>query len=85
MEVYKETLDALTDKTIRDGSKLLDKSNRKSLLAMVAYSYERDVDLDEWLLRYAEKNNMYFPDQKKNFLHMKQNFSQYCKKHKQGA
>ncbi len=77
MEVYNETLDSLTEKTIRDGSKLLNIENRKSLLALVAYSYERDVDLDEWLEQYAAKNNMYFPDQRKNFLHMKKNFINY--------
>lgn len=77
MEVYNETLDVLTEKTIRDGSKLLNIENRKSLLALVAYSYERDVDLDEWLEQYAAKNNMYFPDQRKNFLHMKKELNNY--------
>lgn len=77
IEVYNETLDSLTEKTIRDGSKLLNIENRKSLLALVAYSYERDVDLDEWLEQYAAKNNMYFPDQRKNFLHMKKDFINY--------
>lgn len=77
MEVYNETLYSLTDKTIRDGSKLLNIENRKSLLALVAYSYERDVDLDEWLEQYAAKNNMYFPDQRKNFLHMKKELNNY--------
>lgn len=77
MEAYNETLDDLTDKTIKDGSKLLEEANRKSLLAMVAYSYERDVDLDEWLEQYAAKNNMYFPEQRKNFLHMKKDFINY--------
>lgn len=77
MEVYNETLYSLTDKKIRDGSKLLNIENRKSLLALVAYSYERDVDLDDWLEQYAAKNNMYFPDQRKNFLHMKKDFINY--------
>lgn len=77
MEVYNETLDVLADKAIRDGSKLLDAANRKSLLAMVVYSYERDVDLDGWMAEYAAKNNMYFPDQRKNFLHMKKDFINY--------
>ena len=70
MECYEDTLDGLEDNTIRDGSKLLDVANRLSLLAMVAYSYKNDVDLDDWLEEYAEKNNMYYPDQRKNYLHM---------------
>ena len=77
MDIYNEDLDSLTGKTIRDGSKLLNIENRKSLLALVAYSYERDVDLDDWLEQYAAKNNMYFPDQRKNFLHMKKDFINY--------
>ena len=70
MECYEETLDGLEDNTIRDGSKLLDVANRLSLSAMVAYSYKNDVDLDDWLEDYAAKNNMYYPDQRKNYLHM---------------
>ena len=70
MECYEETLDCLENNTIRDGSKLLDIANRLSLLAMVAYSYKNDVDLDDWLEDYAAKNNMYYPDQRKNYLHM---------------
>lgn len=77
MDVYNEDLDCLTSKTIRDGSKLLDDANRKSLLAMLVYAYERDVSLEEWLEQYAAKNNMYFPDQRKNFLHMKKEFINY--------
>ena len=70
MNCYEETLDGLEDNAIRDGSKLLDMANRLSLLAMVAYSYKNDVDLDDWLENYAAKNNMYYPDQRKNYLHM---------------
>ena len=70
MDCYEETLAGLEDNTIRDGSKLLDVANRLSLLAMVAYSYKNDVDLDDWLADYAAKNNMYYPDQRKNYLYM---------------
>jgi len=77
MELYDESLDNLTDNTIRDGSKLLDRQNRLSLLAMVAYSYRQDVDLEEWLTEYAKNNNTYILDQKKNFLHMKKDFEKF--------
>lgn len=30
--------------------------------------------------KYAKNNNTYFVDQKKNFLHMKQDFEQYLKR-----
>ena len=77
MEIYEETLDGLEDNAIRDGSKLLDVANRLSLLAMVAYSYKNDVDLDDWLEDYAAKNNMYYPDQRKNYLHMLKSLTTY--------
>ena len=80
LDCYEETLDGLENNTIRDGSKLLDMANRLSLLAMVAYSYKNDVDLDDWLEDYAANNNMYYPDQRKNYLHMLNDFKQYQKR-----
>lgn len=80
MDFYEETLDGLESNAIRDGSKLLDQANRMSLLAMVAFSYKHDVDLDEWLVDYATNNNTYFVDQRKNYLHMVNDFKQYQKR-----
>ncbi len=80
LEDYEDTLDKLLDKTVKDGSRLLDEQNRLSLLAMMIYSYKEDKDLDKWMSDYASKNNTYFVDQKKNFLHMKNDFEQYTKK-----
>ena len=54
--------------------------NRLSLVALVAYSIEIDIDLDEWMLEYAKNNNTYFIDQQKNFLHMKQDLEKYLNK-----
>ena len=70
----------LENNTIRDGFKLLDIANRLSLLAMVAYSYKNDVDLDDWLEDYAANNNTYFVDQRKNYSHMINDFRQYQKR-----
>lgn len=80
LEDYEDTLDKLLDNTVKDGSRLLDERNRPSLLAMMIYSYKEDKNLDEWMSDYAKKNNTYFVDQKKNFLHMKNDFEQYIKK-----
>ena len=80
LNCYEETLDGLENNTIRDGSKLLDMANRLSLLAMVAYSYKNDVDLDDWLEDYAAKNNTYYMDQRKNYLHMVNDLKQYQKR-----
>ena len=82
IDFYEECLTDLTDKTIKDGSKLLNKENHKSLLTMFVYSYVNNVNLDIWLTEYARNNNTYLIDQKKNFLHMKQDFEQYCRKQK---
>lgn len=80
IEDYNDTLDKLLDNTVKVGSKLLDKQNRLSLLAMMIYSYKEDKDLDKWMADYASKNNTYFVDQKKNFLYMKNDFEQFLKK-----
>lgn len=77
MDFYSESLNVLLDNTVRIDSKLRNEENRPSLLAMMVYSYKEDKDLDDWLAEYAKKNNTYFVDQTKNFLHMKQDFERY--------
>lgn len=84
IEVYEDDLNALLDNTVKIGSKLRDKENRLSLLAMVAYSYKEDADLDEWFAQYT-KRDTYHIDQKVNFIHMRNDFEQYCKQHKLSA
>lgn len=79
IDCYESTLDDLENNSIKDGSKLLETDNRLSLLAMVAFSFKNDVDLDDWMTEYAKHNNTYFIDQKKNFLYMKQDFEKYLK------
>lgn len=80
MDFYNESLDELLDNTVKIDSKLRNRKNRLSLLTMMVYSYKKDKDLDKWMAEYAKNNNTYFVDQKKNFLHMKQDFEQYLKR-----
>ena len=80
IDFYEDSLKDLENNTIREGSKLLDIANRLSLLAMVAYSYKNDVDLDDWLEEYAANNNTYYTDQRKNYSHMINDFRQYQKR-----
>ena len=80
MDFYNESLNELLDNTVKIDSKLRNEENRFSLLAMIVYSYKEDKDLDEWMTEYARRYNTYFVDQKKNFLHMKNDFEQYLKK-----
>lgn len=82
---YNESLDELLENTVKVDSKLRVEENRPSLLAMMVYSYKVDEDLDNWMSDYAKKNNMFFTDQKKNYIHMKNNFEQYCRENRKSA
>lgn len=88
MEVYNDTLNDLISRTIKDGSKeskLFEPENRISLLAMVAYSYKDDVDLDEWLTHYAKNNNTYLNNQRENYLSMLTDFKDFANKNRKSA
>jgi len=58
-------------------SRLLDYQNEPSLVAIIAYSFINDITLDDWIKEYFSKNNMYFINQKKNYLHMKKDLENY--------
>lgn len=77
LDFYKESLDYLKENTIKIGSKLLDEENQLSLLALVAYSYDADIDLDNWMIEYAKNNNTYASNQKDNFIHMKEDLKRF--------
>ena len=85
IDFYNESLNELLDNTVKVDSKLRNEANRPSLLAMMVYSYKEDKDLDDWMSEYARQNNTYFVDQARNFLHMKRDFEQYCRKNKESA
>lgn len=52
---------------------LLDKENFPSLIAIVAYACEREIDmvLDKWFTDFFRRKNTYDSDQKQNYLNMK--------------
>lgn len=85
MELYRESLDTLLEHTVRIDSRLRNPDNRLSLLAMVAYSYRADKDLDKWMEEYAKRNCTYISDQAKNFARMRRDFENYCRTEKKGA
>ena len=80
IQLYMDTLDELEEDHIRVGSKLLHNENRQSMLAIVAYAYKNDIDLEEWMEEYASNNNTYYVDQKKNFIHMVEDVTAYNKR-----
>ncbi len=75
-EQYTEVLEALMAKA-GCGGKLLETANRPSMVAVVAYSFENDIDLDGWAADYAGRHGDYIPDQKENYAHMVQDLERY--------
>lgn len=67
---YEEMLNDYTVE-VDNNSKLLEKRNNPSLIAIVGYAVENEIDLDEWIVNWFKANKMYLLNQKKNFLHMK--------------
>lgn len=74
--LFEEVLEDLT-LNVDNSSKLLDQENRPSLIALVADSFAKDIDLDDWIVDYFKRNGTYLRDQKNNFLHMRQDLKKY--------
>lgn len=80
LEFYRDSLEDLVRRTIRYGSELWQRKNRLSLLAMVVYSYQEDVDLEEWLAGYVQKNTSSGLDQRKRYRHMVSDLKRFLQK-----
>lgn len=78
IEQYAEVLDSLMEKSNCD-AKLLEAGNRLSLVGIVAYSFENDIDLDGWIVDYCSRNRDYVSDQTENYGHMKDDLQQFLK------
>lgn len=72
---YEEDLDVVT-LDVDNNSKLLDEVNHKSL---IAYAYKMDEDIDDWFKDYFKRTNTYEIDQKRNYLHMRNDFIKFNK------
>ncbi len=72
VEFYSEMLDDITLEVDND-TKLLDKHNRPSLIALVGYACENEIDdkLIEWVKSFFVNNTMYMLNQRENFTYMK--------------
>lgn len=66
IEFYSDMLDDLTVE-VDNNTKLLDERNRPSLIALVGYACENDIDLDEWVKQWFSQNTTYILNQKMNF------------------
>lgn len=78
VEQYAEVLESLLEKS-NCGAKLLEAENKPSLVGIVAYSFENDVDLDNWVVDYCSRNHAYIGDQKENYEHMKNDLQRFIK------
>lgn len=76
IDLYKEVLDTLSRK-LDASSVLLEEANKPSLVALVAYSFQCDVDLDNWFVDFNTRNDTYIIDQKKNYIHMKEDLKEF--------
>ena len=77
--LYEDILEDLTV-DIDHKHKLLEPQNMKSMLAMMAYSCAKEIDLEEWLPDYFSRNGEYITDQKENFLYMVEDLKDYIEK-----
>lgn len=78
IDFYCDMLEDLTLEVDND-TKLLDKSNRLSLIAIIAYACDYDIDLDKWLVDYFKTHKTYMKNQKKNYLEMKADLQEFIK------
>ena len=72
VEFYSEMLDDITLEVDND-TKLLDEHNRPSLVALVGYACQNEIDdkLVEWIKSFFVNNAMYILNQRENFIYMK--------------
>ena len=74
---YAEVLETLARNAGK--SKLWEKENMPSLIALVAWSFEYDTDLDQWIVDYCGRNGSYIKDQTENFRHMREDLEKFIK------
>lgn len=76
--LYEDMLKDFVDRVDKD-SKLLYRQNQPSLLAVIAYSCKRDIQIDEWFADYFKRNDLYISDQAENYLYMKDDLERFMK------
>lgn len=77
---YEEDLEALTVEADNNNPIIKDKNNKPSMIAMVAYSYKEDIDLDQWIVDYVNKHNTYIRNQKQNYMRMRKDLEEFMKR-----
>ena len=64
---------------VDNSSKLLEEQNKKSIIALIKYTVDKDIDLDKngWFADYFKRNANYIKDQKENYLNMVNDLNNY--------
>lgn len=75
VEQYAEVLQTLARNVGQ--SKLWKSDNIPSLITIVAWSFEHDIDLDEWLADYCSRNDSYIDNQVRNYEFMREDLKQF--------
>lgn len=78
VEQYEEVFSDYTVE-VDNSSKLMDKQNRPSWVALMAYSFKHDIDLSNWIVKYFADNDSYILNQKENYESMKENLNKFVK------
>ena len=78
VKFYSDVLDDLIVE-IDNNSKLLEEHNRPSLIALIAYACENEVDdiLKDWIKYYFDENKTYMANQKENYTYMVKHINIY--------
>lgn len=76
VSLYEEVLSDLTV-NVDNNSALLNRDNHKALIAIVAYSFIKDIDLDNWIVYFFNNNHMYRTSPKDEYNYMVSNLNQY--------
>ena len=75
IEQYTEVLQAFVREIGQ--SKLWENENMPSLISIVAWSFEHDIDLDDWIADYCSRTDSYFENQVRNYESMCEDLKQF--------
>jgi len=75
IEQYTEVLQAFVREIGQ--SKLWENENMPSLISIVAWSFEHDIDLDDWIVDYCSRTDSYFENQVRNYKSMCEDLKQF--------
>lgn len=78
VELYKDMLRDFALK-VDGNSKLFDRQNQASLIAIIAYACNRDIQIDAWIVDYFNRNDSYIDNQMENFQYMKCDMENFMK------